>query len=76
MECGHLIGEVSSYGDFNEVICADELIKFFDSQNLERILHDKHPIGFYRLYKFNYCPACGAKIDWNKIIIDLLTNKK
>ena len=76
MECEHLIGEVSSYEDFNEVICADELIKFFDSQNLERILHDKHPIGFYILYKFNYCPNCGANIDWDKIIRDLLTNKK
>lgn len=76
MECKHLIGEVASEGDFNEVIRVDELTKFFNSQNLERVLHDKGPIGFYGLYKFNYCPDCGAKIDWNKIETDLLTNKK
>jgi hypothetical protein len=76
MECEHLVGEVSSDGDFNEVVCADELTEFFNSQNLERILHDKSTIGFYGLYKFNYCPDCGAKIDWDKIIRDLLTNKK
>lgn len=75
MECKHLVGEVGSDGDFNEVICADELTKFFDSQNLTKILHDKIPIGFYGFYKFNYCPDCGEKIDWDKIETDLLTNK-
>lgn len=76
-KCKHLIGEVNSAGDFNEVITADELTRYFTSDDIIKNKPDiRSSNGFYGLYKFNYCPNCGAKIDWDKIETDLLTNKK
>lgn len=66
--CKHLIGEIISVGDFCEVINEDELTHYFTSADIEKIKQDIDPNGGYGLYKFNYCPNCGAKIDWDKII--------
>ena len=52
-----------------------ELTDPYYHNDLEKLLNTGG--GFCRtLTKFNYCPDCGAKIDWDKIEADLLTNKK
>lgn len=66
-KCEHLIGEVYSQGDFNEVICADELTKYFTSEEIEKIKQDIPLNGFYGFCRFYYCPICGERIDWDKI---------
>lgn len=78
IDCIHTIGLIDNDFDLSVFLMIDNLSELTDPyyhNDLEKLLNNGG--GFRRtLTKFNYCPDCGAKIDWDKITTDLLTNKK
>lgn len=77
-DCIHRIGLIDNDFDISVFLMIDDLSVLTDSyghDNLEKLL-DNDGLFCRTFTKFNYCPDCGAKIDWDKIETDLLTNKK
>lgn len=76
-DCIHTIGLIDNDFDCPQFLRIDNLLLLKNTyrDDLDDLLNGYK--GFGRtLEKFNYCPDCGAKIDWDKIEADLLTNKK
>ena len=76
-DCIHTIGLINTDFDCPQFLRIDDLspLKNTYRDDLDDLLNGYKVFG-RALKKFNYCPYCGAKIDWNKIEAYLITNKK
>lgn len=78
IDCIHTIGLIDDDFDSAVFLMIDNLSVLtapYYHKYLEELLNNDE-VFCRTLTKFNYCPDCGAKIDWDKIKTDLLTNKK
>jgi hypothetical protein len=62
--CDHAIAFV---GRLNRLICASEIDPEFCASLYLSILRDRDMTFRYYTSRFDYCPKCGSRIDWDRI---------
>ena len=65
MQCEHQIGEWIDYDNVH-LITFKELSELYKTScyPLNKYLDRRYSVN---LIRFNYCPICGEKIDWDKM---------
>jgi hypothetical protein len=78
------IGLILNNGNMynHSLVTKDEITIIFEYINLQRPIYGLRPLTIDKLkniiFKFNYCPICGNKINWDEIEseLDIKLNKE